>query len=54
LSGGTIGPYNGHYDYFRGINPRIDVQHQYKELYNVPLPEEEVVSPLSISILLII
>ena len=40
LSGGTIGPYNGHYDYFIGINPSIDVQHQYKELYNVPLPEE--------------
>jgi hypothetical protein len=40
LSGGKIGPYNGHYDYYYGINPFIDVQHQFKEFYNVPLPYE--------------
>jgi hypothetical protein len=40
LSGGNIGPYNGHYDYHLGINPDIDVQHQFKQFYNVPLPYE--------------
>ena len=40
LSGGNIGPYKGHLDYYRGINPNIDVQHQFKNFYNVPLPDE--------------
>jgi hypothetical protein len=40
LSGGNIGPYNGHYDYHQDINPDIDVQHQFKQFYNIPLPDE--------------
>jgi len=40
LCGGKIGPYNGHYDYYHGINRAIDVQHQFKQLYNLPLPDE--------------
>ncbi len=40
LSGGNIGPYKGHLDYHLGINPDIDVQHQFKHFYNVPLPDE--------------
>jgi hypothetical protein len=40
LSGGNIGPYNGHYDYLYEINPKITVQHQCKQFYNVPLPDE--------------
>jgi len=40
LSGGTIGPYQGHYDGYNGLNRDITVQHQYKVWYNVPLPNE--------------
>jgi hypothetical protein len=40
LCGGKIGPYNGHYDYLYKINPNITVQHQCKQFYNVPLPDE--------------
>jgi len=40
LYGGTIGPYQGHYDCYNGLNRDITVQHQYKVWYNVPLPNE--------------
>jgi len=39
LNGGTIGPYKGHSE--RGghdIQPDIDIQHQYKRWYGVPMP----------------
>jgi len=40
LQDGTIGPYEGHTDEHRGLNPSIKVQHQYKAWYNTPLPPE--------------
>ena len=40
LCGGKIGPYKGHYDYSEYIYPKIAVQHQLKQLYNVPLPQK--------------
>jgi hypothetical protein len=40
LSGGTIGPYIGHYDNHYDLDNRIFVQHQFKEYYNIPLPDE--------------
>jgi len=36
----TIGPYEGHADGTHGLNHYIKIQHQYKELYNTPLPPE--------------
>ena len=40
LSGGTIGPYKGHCDNHYNLDPTIDVQHQFKRYYNIPLPYE--------------
>jgi len=40
LSEGTIGSYDGHNDWFYGINPNLCVQHQFKMYYNIPLPNE--------------
>jgi hypothetical protein len=40
FNGGTIGPYDGHTDYFHEINKNIAVQHQYKKWYGVELPQE--------------
>jgi hypothetical protein len=41
LNGGTIGPYEGHYDYYYPIiHPEITVQHQYKRWYGIELPDE--------------
>jgi hypothetical protein len=38
LSGGSVGPYQGHYDSYNGLNTDIVVQHQYKVWYKIPLP----------------
>jgi len=38
LNGGTIGPYEGHYD-CNTLNPSIAVQHQYKRWYGI-FPDE--------------
>ena len=40
LQNGTVGPYEGHYDGYHGLNPSIKIQHQYKSWYNTPLPSE--------------
>ena len=40
LCSGTIGSYSGHYDNHYELDKMIDVQHQYKEYYNIPLPYE--------------
>ncbi len=40
ICGGKIGPYNGHRDGYNGLDINIDVQHQYKEFYNKPLPNK--------------
>jgi len=40
LNQGTIGEYEGHYDFFNMKNDNITVQHQYKVWYNIPLPKE--------------
>jgi hypothetical protein len=40
LYDGTIGSYSGHYDNHYELDKMIDVQHQYKEYYNIPLPYE--------------
>ena len=40
LQNGTVGPYEGHYDGYHGLNPSIKIQHQYKSWYNTPLPTE--------------
>lgn len=40
LSGGTIGPYKGHGDHYKGLNTNLVVQHQYKYWYNKPLPDQ--------------
>jgi hypothetical protein len=39
LNQGTIGSYQGHADWFYGINNNITVQHQFKELYNKTIPD---------------
>ena len=39
LYGGSIGPYQGHYDGYNGLNTDITVQHQYKVWYKIPLPD---------------
>jgi len=40
LNGGTIGPYKGHNEHGRHtIEPDIDIQHQYKRWYGVPMPD---------------
>jgi hypothetical protein len=39
LHHGTVGPYDGHQDWFNFIHPDIAVQHQYKTYYNVPMPD---------------
>jgi hypothetical protein len=39
LHGGIIGPYQGHYDSYNGLNTDIIVQHQYKVWYKIPLPD---------------
>jgi len=40
LNKGTIGIYNGHNDGFNGLDVTIDVQHQYKVWYKVPMSDE--------------
>lgn len=42
LNGGTIGPYDGHYDGFNRhtIYQEMTVQHQYKRWYGVDLPDD--------------
>ena len=40
LNKGSIGPYYGHNDGFNIIQSNIDVQHQYKFYYNIPISEE--------------
>jgi len=40
LNHGTIGPYEGHYDFSRYKNNHIIVQHQYKVWYNYKMPIE--------------
>jgi hypothetical protein len=40
LNNGTIDWCRETGDWFYGINPEIAVQHQFKQLYNVPLPQE--------------
>jgi hypothetical protein len=40
LNGGTIGPYEGHFDCGGWLNLDIKVQHQYKVWYGLPLPQE--------------
>jgi hypothetical protein len=37
---GTIGTYKGHQDGYNGLDSYIQVQHQYKVWYNIPLPTE--------------
>jgi len=40
LNRGTIGIYNGHNDGYNGLDVTIDVQHQYKVWYKVPMSDE--------------
>jgi hypothetical protein len=40
LNKGTIGIYNGHNDGYNGLDVTIDIQHQYKVWYKVPMSDE--------------
>lgn len=40
LNGGTIGGYCGHNDGYNGLDLTIDIQHQYKVWYKVPMSDE--------------